>query len=243
MHELLARQLAADYCCAIADILDARHHFTIFQPRPDRRQYEEILPCILKIAVANGKLLFTGREDVIARCRELYAGANAEWFMEPRGLQVLRRELASFGAKIRRMRPYYTCSQAVPVQTEGFRIIRYTPEEIEQFRGIDRYGHAYGFCPEAPDVLGAAAVRDGEIIGMAGASADSPYLWQIGIDVEPHAQGQGVASALVGTIRNDILQAGRLPYYSTSISHMASQRVALKCGFLPAWFELAAIAE
>lgn len=240
MHALLLRQLCADFCVTAADMLDADHHFTVFQPHPDRRQYMEIVPCILKIAVVNGKLLFTGQEDVIARCRELYANANAPWFMEARNLAALDRELAAFGACIRHARPFYTADRADPVDTGDFTILRYTPETIGQFKGDERFGDAYGFCETAPDMLGVAAVKDGEILGMAGASADSPYLWQIGINVLPEARGQGVAAMLVSLLRNDVLASGRLPYYGTSISHLASQRVALKSGFLPAWFELVA---
>ncbi len=240
MHYLLLRQLAADFCCTPADVLDSSHHFTVFEPRPDRRQYMEITPCLLKIAVVNGKLLFTGREDIIARCRERYADANAPWFMEAPNLAALDRELAAFGARIRHARPFSICTEAAPVDTGRFTIQRYTPENIGQFRDDERFGDAYGFCEAAPDMLGVAALQEGRIIGMAGASADSPYLWQVGINVLPEARGQGVAAMLVSLLRNDVLAAGRLPYYGTSISHLESQRVALRSGFLPAWFELVA---
>lgn len=240
MHELLARQLAADFCLTENEALDAQHHFTVFSPRPDRRQYMEIAPCILKIAVVGGKLLFTGREDVIARCRELYRDANAPWFMEARNLAALDRELEVFGACIRHARPFFTAETIAPVDTQDLAIAQYEGEQIEVFRGDDRFGEAYGFCDTAPDMLGVGALRDGQIIGMAGASADSPYLWQIGINVLPEARGQGVAGMLVALIRNGILARGRLPYYGTSISHLESQRVALAAGFRPAWFELVA---
>ena len=240
MHPLLIRQLAADFCVSEAAVLDQHHHFAAFAPHPDRRQYLEIRPCILKIAVANGKLLFTGREDVIARCRELYADANAPWFMEAGNLGALNRELAAFGAQIRHARPFLTAETPAPVDSHGLTLQRYQGDEIARFRGDDRLGDAYGFCDDAPDMLGVAALRDGQILGMAGASADSPFLWQIGINVLPEARGQGIAALLVAAIRNDILAAGRLPYYGTSISHLASQRVALRAGFLPAWFELVA---
>ena len=65
-------------------------------------------------------------------------------------------------------------------------------------------------------------------------------MWQTGINVLPEARGQGVAAMLVSLLRNDVLAAGRLPYYGTSISHLESQRVALRAGFLPSWFELVA---
>jgi len=200
----------------------------------------EIVPCILKIAVVNGKLLFTGREDVIARCQELYADANAPWFMEAGNLAALNRELSTFGAQIRHARPFFTADVSASVDTHGLTIQRYTQETIGQFRDDDRFGEAYGFCETAPDMLGVAAIRDGQILGMAGASADSPHLWQIGINVLPEARGQGIAAMLVALIRNDVLAQGRLPYYGTSISHLESQRVALRAGFLPSWFELVA---
>ena len=240
MHDMLVRQLAADFCCEPCDVLDTQHHFTVFSPRHDRRQYGEIVPCVLKIAVANSKLLFTGREDVIARCRELYSDANAPWFMEARNLAALNRELSTFGAQIRHARPFFTADTPAAVDTQDYSIVRYTPETITQFRGDDRFCDAYGFCETAPDMLGIAAMRDGAILGMAGASADSPLMWQIGINVLPEARGQGVAAMLVSLLRNEVLAAGRLPYYGTSISHLESQRVALRAGFLPAWFELVA---
>lgn len=240
MHELLIRQLAADFCVSEAAVTDNAYHFTVFTPHPDRRQFMEIVPCLLKIAVVNGKLLFTGREDIIARCRALYAEANAPWFMEAENLAALNRELSAFGAQIRHARPFYTTDIASPVDTKGLTIRRYTPETIEQFRDDERFEDAYSFWETAPDMLGVGAFRDGQILGMAGASADSPHLWQIGINVLPEARGQGIAEMLVALLRNDVLAQGRLPYYGTSISHLASQRVALKAGFLPAWFELVA---
>lgn len=240
MHPLLLRQLSADFCVTEADILDDRPHFAVFAPHPDRRRYLEITPCLLKIAVVRGKLLFTGREDIVARCRELYADANAPWFMEARNMAALNRELSTFGARIRHARPFYTADQALPVDTGDFTIRRYTQDTIEQFRGDDRFGDAFGFDTDAPDMLGVAALKDERILGMAGASADSPYLWQIGINVLEEARGQGIAAMLVSLLHNDVLAAGRLPFYGTSVSHLASQRAALKAGFLPSWFELVA---
>lgn len=242
MHPLLARQLAADFCVTEQEVLDGSHHFTVFEPHPDRRQYQEITPCMLKIAVVNGKLLFTGRADVIARCRDLYAAANAPWFMEARNLAALNRELSAFGAQIRHARPFFIADQASQVATGDFVIRRYTKESIGQFRGDERFGEAYGFCETAPDMLGISAERDGALLGMAGASADSPHLWQLGINVLPEARGQGIASMLVTILAADVLAAGKLPYYGTSISHLESQRVALNAGFRPAWFELVACA-
>lgn len=73
---------------------------------------------------------------------------------------------------------------------------------------------------------------------MAGASRDSKVMWQIGINVDKKCSGSGIAKMLVTLIKNEILKRGILPFYGTSMSHLASERVALASGFTPAWVEL-----
>ena len=73
---------------------------------------------------------------------------------------------------------------------------------------------------------------------MAGASADSPQLWQLGVNVLPEMRGRGIGAALIARLKNAVIARGKLPYYGTAVSHIASQRVAVKAGFLPAWAEL-----
>ena len=87
-------------------------------------------------------------------------------------------------------------------------------------------------------MIGAGAWKDGRFLGMAGASADSPTMWQIGINVDPAAKGLGIGPTLVAILKNEILDLGILPYYGTSVSHINSQRVAQKAGFIPAWTEM-----
>lgn len=125
-------------------------------------------------------------------------------------------------------------------EAHGFELVRYDQEGILQFREDDRFGEAFAFDPDAPDVLGLAAVRDGRILGMAGASADSPLFWQIGINVDPHATGSHIGATLVRLLAQDIVTHGAIPYYGTSMSHIASQRVAHRAGFVVAWAELIA---
>ena len=54
----------------------------------------------------------------------------------------------------------------------------------------------------------------------------------------PEAEGMGIGTTLVAMLKNAVLDRGVLPFYGTSVSHIASQRVAVKAGFLPAWAEL-----
>ena len=105
--------------------------------------------------------------------------------------------------------------------------------------GFDPFGgEAFCFSEASPDVLAVAAIIDNEIVGMAGASADSPSFWQIGINVNKNFEGRHIASGLVSILKSDILQKGIVPYYGTSFSNLASQHVAARAGFEVAWVEL-----
>ena len=74
--------------------------------------------------------------------------------------------------------------------------------------------------------------------GMAGASEDGAYLWQIGINVVAECAGKGLAVRLVRQIKEEIIRRGKVPFYGTSESHTISQTVAYKAGFVPAWTEI-----
>ena len=114
----------------------------------------------------------------------------------------------------------------------------YEEKDIEAFRGDERFDKAFSFKPMTPDVLGIGAIENEEVIAMAGASADSPEFWQIGINVLPAARGKNLGVQLVTRLKNEILKRGKVPYYGTSFSHTLSLRIAVKSGFIPAWTEL-----
>lgn len=244
----LYRQLSLDYCCSPADVSDSGNHFTIYVPREGRRRFQEKEACGLKIAVVNGKLLFTGSEEIIAECRKRYANVSGEWFFDVKRLREIEELLAPFHFRIAQVHPFYLpganvmlssdISSPELLKTHAFDLVRYDQNAILKFRGDNHFDEAFAFDPDAPDVLGIAAVKDGEILGMAGASADSPLFWQIGINVNSSAVGAHVGSTLVSLLAQDIIAHGAIPYYGTGMSHIASQRVAHRAGFVVAWAEL-----
>jgi GNAT superfamily N-acetyltransferase len=101
-----------------------------------------------------------------------------------------------------------------------------------------RHALHYRVDPKRPDVLAAVATRNGEIVGIAGASADCDAMWQIGVDVVAPARGQRLGRALVSCLAAAILARGRLPYYSTTVANLASRNLAIGVGFWPAWIEM-----
>ena len=55
------------------------------------------------------------------------------------------------------------------------------------------------------DVLVALAKKNGQIVGMAGASTDCEKMWQIGIDVLPEHRNHGLAAHLVTILLYELL--------------------------------------
>jgi hypothetical protein len=239
MLEIIAEQLALDYCCSAADIQDNAHHFSEYRPLKGRRLFDERNEeCFLKIAVINGKLLVSGHKDIIIVLMDELKNVDGAWFMEMRSLCRLSDRIKEYGYQIQQAHPFYIATNKSMVSTDGYSIIWYDQEGIKQFKDDARFKEAFAFCQATPDMLGVAAVKNGTIMGMAGASSDSPYLWQIGINTVAAFESRGIGTLLVTLIKNAVLDRNIIPYYGTSMSHIASQRVALKSGFLPTWTEL-----
>ncbi len=112
--------------------------------------------------------------------------------------------------------------------------------DITPFYGREEFPNALcdRFHPERPDVLAVIALDGENIMGMAGCSADTPEMWQIGIDVLPQYRGKGVARTLVTLLKEEAQRRGALPFYGTSLSNIGSWRTAIDSGFIPAWVEV-----
>jgi GNAT superfamily N-acetyltransferase len=97
--------------------------------------------------------------------------------------------------------------------------------------------------PNRPVMLLARAWRDDELIGTTTAGADSPLLWQIGIDVAAAFQGRGIGAALTSRLARETLEAGCVPFYSVAAGTIVSFRTALAAGFRFAWIEAYSVAR
>lgn len=107
-------------------------------------------------------------------------------------------------------------------------------QEIYEIKGF-KDAVCYDPNHPRPDALVALARKGNVVVGMAGASADCATMWQIGIDVLPEYRNFGLAAALVNSLTLETLKRGYVPYYGTASSNIASQKVAHRSGFMPAW--------
>ena len=104
----------------------------------------------------------------------------------------------------------------------------------------------YGSCiSENPkirkDKIALVAYVDDKIVGIAACTDDCDSMWQIGIDVLPEFRGKNIASFLVNKLSHKIFELGKIPYYCTAWSNIASRNTAIKAGFIPSWVEIASV--
>ena len=87
--------------------------------------------------------------------------------------------------------------------------------------------------PDRPDVLALAAYDGDEIAALAGASADTDALWQVGIDVKERYRGHGLGTTLVSLLCDRIEALDKTPFYGTVLANLHSQNIALNTAFTP----------
>lgn len=116
---------------------------------------------------------------------------------------------------------------------------------VERDGMADLYRHSgfrnalsYQLDHPRPDEVAAVASRGGRVIGVAAASSDSDELWQVGVDVVEDERRGGIGRAMVSRVTELVLERGKVPYYATAVSNIASRSLAIGLGYWPAWTEI-----
>lgn len=247
IKEIWYKQLACDYSCTVEELTGKAPILKKKAYHPARRIFKGD-DCFLKILVVNGKMVVNAENEAfLTENKIFFENASAPWFFEPDNIRTLDKMLEKYGHEVADFHHFYlpACSQTPILADNNFQgsatevpLRWYEKEDLEVFRGDDRFKEALSFIPQSPDMLAVTWEEDGEILGMAGASADAENLWQIGINVLPGGEHRGMGTLLVTRLKEEILKRGKIPFYGTAESHIRSQRVAVQSGFVPAWAEL-----
>lgn len=113
---------------------------------------------------------------------------------------------------------------------------------LYDIKGLDM-ALSYSRTDNRRDEIAVVGYIDDQLAGVAACSNDSETMWQIGIDVIPEFRFRGVASTLTYLLSKEILSLGKVPFYGTAYSNIASKNTARKAGFRSAWVELTAKKE
>lgn len=238
IENTLWESLALDYNCSPEDFITPSKKATENVLIPGRRMYQPE-PSALSL-VSNGRSLIANCDPKLIPFMEEFVKNEApEWVSSFKSLIKVEHELNKYDLTLRDMHAFFLPLADFPkaVVPHDIEITWYDQQEIMQFKDREEFGHALGFNERFPDMIAVSAKIDGNIVAMAGASRDWEKLWQIGINVLPEGEGRGLGALLTCLLKERILEMGIVPFYGTAVSHFASQNVARKAGFYPAWME------
>ncbi len=233
MVKIVKKQLAIDFNCKESDFDSGEIVVTEIAINDGRIMYEDHEQG-MNACCFGGSAVFSVIPEMVNSIQKLFEGKSPEWIFQPKTLVMLSEQLYLHGYNIGDMHQYYVPDPSLP-KTQPLFDIEWIEQDFEKYKGAPGADEALGFDKNAPDVLAVVAKENGKIIGMAGASADSPLLWQIGIGVAPEHRGKGVAANLVALLKDAVLEKGVVPYYGSAVSHTISLSTGVAAGFFPCW--------
>lgn len=242
--ESLKNQLAIEYNCAREAFDSSENILTVSKNLPGRRQYIKD-SFFFKMATFGQNAVISADERLHPFLLEYIKEKNGHFLFEHHNLRGIEEELNRYGKKLWQTHHMYLPATQITPVSELAPVKWFETEDIFPLYNDKQFSNALcsRFLPERPDMLAVAAYNGDEIIGLAGCSADTPILWQIGIDVNREYRGRGIGTYLVTLLKNEIIKRGKIPFYGTSLTNLYSQNIALNSGFFPAWVEIATIED
>lgn len=235
----LKEQLAVEYNCKPQDFSRIDNLITIAENEPGRRQYIQG-KFFMQMVTLGQNAVITANAHIHPWLGEFTSDKTGHQLFEHHNLCEIDNMLKQHGKQLWQTHHMYLPETGITTVSELAPTRWFEQEEIQQFYGQQLYPNALcsRFLPNRPDILAVAAYEGDEIIGMACCSADTPEMWQVGIDVNRNYRGRGLGTYLVTMLKNEILRRGKIPFYGTSLSNLHSQNIALNSGFFPAWIEV-----
>lgn len=236
--DIVKRQLSYEFNCNPEDFSKEENIITSGILHEKRRKFSE-KPFFLQMATFGNNAVISADERIHPWLKEWVRGKKGFWLLEQHNFYELETKLREYGYKMALTHHMFIPTpEYLDVKTD-LNIKWLEQKDIGEYYGREEFSNALcdSFKPDRPDVLAIIALEGDKICGMAGCSADTPEMWQIGIDVLPEYRGRGIGKTLVALLRDEVLRRGFIPYYGTSLSNIRSWKIALSCGFVPTWIE------
>jgi ribosomal protein S18 acetylase RimI-like enzyme len=244
LMDIIKNQLAIEYNCSVNDFSSSNNIITVSRDNEERRHYINGT-FFFQMVTFGDNVVITANECIHDWLKEYTKNKKGHWIFEHTNLVEIDKKLNEYNKKLRQTHHMFLSHKEILPKDFDFKLKWFENEEINQFYDTKMFPNAFctKYNPKRPDVLAVAAYDEGKIIGMAGCSADTPLLWQIGIDVNENYRGKGIGTYLVTLIKNEIEKRGKIPFYGTSLSNLYSWSIALNSGFTPVWIEIETIEE
>ena len=245
--QIAMEQSANDLNCNASYFLEIENCIVISKANDLSRKYLE-LPFICNLVSYGTNVVVTGREDLLPLIEQCIDRMPAiENCFETPGMYPLNRILETAGARICFMADYFLPDidevlryERLCAGTFEFRVM-----ESTEFAGLYLPEWKNALCADHKhlDRLAVGAFDRGQLVGLAGCSADCDTMWQIGVDVLPAYRRAGIASALTNRLARETFERELVPFYCAAWSNVKSVRNAIRSGFRPGWVEATAKAD
>ena len=238
---LVRKVLAADYACDEKYLdMDGVHVFPA-REMPGRRRYPVPEKPFSAATLGTG-VVVSCSDDRLAWVEENLGGMSRDQVFSAPALLRLQELVSDDDQEIMdEMAAVVTPGGFRPAPVpEGVEMTIVEEDGLADLLRFEGFPNALDYTPRPgrPTMAATVARHDGDIVGMAGVSADCDEMWQIGIDVIAGHRVQGVGKALVSRLTEWVFARGRLPFYDAATSNIASRRLAAALGYWPAWTEI-----
>ncbi|MCD7764273.1 MAG: GNAT family N-acetyltransferase [Lachnospiraceae bacterium] len=112
--------------------------------------------------------------------------------------------------------------------------------EVKLLKGVSGFENSLSFDEKGytPTKVVCIARDNGKIIGIAGASETYvSNVLEVGVDVLEDYRKSKIGTRLVKQLTYELLKQKIVPFYSASVTNIASQMVANRCGYIPMWID------
>ena len=244
LSDIIKKQLAIEYNCSVDDFSSAKNIITVSKNNAGRRHYINGT-FFFQMATFGDNAVITADECMHEWLEEYTENKTGHWLFEHNNLVAIDEKLKEHNKKLSQTHHMFLSHKEITPKDIHLKTKWFENEAIHQFYETKMFPNALckKYDPKRPDVLAVAAYDGDKIAGMAGCSADTPLLWQIGIDVNENYRGKGIGTYLVTLLKKETEKRGNVPFYGTSLSNLHSWGIALNSGFYPAWIEIATIEE
>jgi GNAT superfamily N-acetyltransferase len=235
--------LAADLACDERDLMTEGFRVVIAEERAGRRAFPQG-PKVLTIATMGTGTVVSCDASRLDWARTALGGLTCDQIFASETVAALSARIARDGQVLAGPDLKFACIEeelrATPALPTSVELEVLEGRAVADLYRHPGFRHALSYRTEGPrpDIVAAIARAEGEVVGIAGASADCEAMWQIGVDVVDGQRRRGIGRAIVSRVTAEVLARGRFPHYSTLVSSLSSSRLALSVAYRLAWVEL-----
>ncbi|MGM0124020.1 hypothetical protein IGI37_001394 [Enterococcus sp. AZ194] len=171
----------------------------------------------------------------------IYGNQSNEWFGIERNLEHLRATFKAHNLTMTNYFPLFILNKPVEdADSDAIHLIE--QEQITTYKEHPLVSECFCFDEKNPDIFGFSYIENDQIIGLIGCNKTGKQTIEIGLKVDEHRRGKGIATQLLNKICHKI-QTDYPDYlctYTTQFTHTTSMNLAISNGFKLAYVGIAA---